>query len=72
MGKTKRSRENAVKNATKSKRKEDVMPQHALQFLKWLPTKYPDIPGLSADIERFLNGSEGAKSALRERVNGKQ
>jgi|UniRef100_A0A6C0E029 hypothetical protein len=64
MGKANGSRINAPK-ISKSKQKEDVMPQHALQFLKWLPAKYPNTPGLKEDIERFLRDP---KVALRKQL----
>ena len=61
-----KSRRMRTKQATQ--KKADEMPLNAIQFLHWLQKKYPNKPGLSADIQRFLNGSEGAKNALRERV----
>ena len=61
-----KSRRMRIKQATQ--KKADEMPLNAIQFLHWLQKKYPNKPGLSADIQRFLNGSEGAKNALRERV----
>ena len=61
-----KSRRMRTKQATH--KKADEMPLNAIQFLHWLQKKYPNKPGLSADIQRFLNGSEGAKNALRERV----
>ena len=64
-----KSRRMRTKQATQAtQKKADEMPLNAIQFLHWLQKKYPNKPGLSADIQRFLNGSEGAKNALRERV----